>query len=69
MNIAQRKISRIDTSANKMFSGLLFSGVPPPAKALITKYPIKRTMQITIIIRGLMNSSILPSIQSNILLI
>ena len=65
MKIAHKNISMMDTLANNVFSGVSFSE-PPPAKAFTTKYTIKITTQIRSITRGLMNSSILPSIQSKI---
>ena len=67
MKIAHKNISMMDTSANKVASRVSFSE-PPPAKALTTKYAIKITTQIIIIVRGVINCSILPSNQSNMLL-
>ena len=67
MKIAHKNISMIETFANNVLSLLSASAVsPPPAKALITKYAIAMTTKIKIMTRGLMNSSILPSIQLNI---
>jgi len=67
MKIAHKNISMMEISANKVLSRVSFSE-PPPAKALTTKYAIKITTQTISIVRGVMNSSILPSIHSNILL-
>jgi len=67
MKIAHKNISMMDTSANKVASRVSFSE-PSPAKALTTKYAIKITTQIIIIVRGVINCSILPSNQSNMLL-
>ena len=66
IKMAQRNISRMETFANNVLSLLSTSDVPPPAKALITKYTIAITTKSKTMTRGLMNSSILPSIQSNI---
>ena len=66
MKIAHKNISMIDTFANNVLSLLSASADPPPAKALITKYAIATTTKIKTMTRGLMNSSILPSIQLNI---
>ena len=66
MKIAHKNISMIDTFANNVLSLLSASAVSPPAKALITKYAIATTTKIKTMTRGLMNSSILPSIQLNI---
>ena len=65
MKIAHKNISMMETLANNVFSRVSFSE-PPPAKAFTTKYAIKITAQIRRITRKLMNSSILPSIQSKI---
>ena len=67
MKIAHKNISMMETSANKVVSRVSFSE-PPPAKALTTKYAIKIATQIISIARGVIISSILPSIHSNILL-
>ena len=67
MKIAHKNISMIDTFADNAPSLLSASAeAPPPAKALITKYAIATTTKIKTMTRGLMNSSILPSIQLNI---
>ena len=66
MKIAHKNISMIDTFADNALSLLSASADPPPAKALITKYAIATTTKIKTMTRGLMNSSILPSIQLNI---
>ena len=65
MKIAHKNISMMETSANNVLSRVSFSELPP-AKAFTMKYPIKMTTHIISIARGLMNSSILPSIQSKI---